>query len=48
MAKQVKKPTAKKKQAARRRPAKPDQSQIALSVVERAIGGTLASTKPVT
>jgi hypothetical protein len=37
--------TAKKKPAAKKKhPARPDQSQIALSVVERAIGGRLANS----
>jgi hypothetical protein len=37
----MKKPT--KKPAKKKRPAKPDAAQTALSVVERAIGGKLSS-----
>lgn len=36
----------KKKPAAKKKPAKPDAAQTALSVVERAIGGKLAEPKP--
>jgi hypothetical protein len=39
----MKKPKAKKKPARSAKATKPDQSQIALSVVEKAIGGKLAS-----
>ena len=35
------KPKPKKKPAGKKRPAKPDASQTALSVVEKAIGGKL-------
>jgi hypothetical protein len=39
------KKTATKKPAAKKKPARKDASQIALSVVERAIGGKLATPK---
>ena len=38
--------TTKKKPVAKKKPAKPDAAQTALSVVERAIGGKLAAGKP--
>jgi hypothetical protein len=39
-------PKTKKKPAAKKKPAKPDASQTALSVVERAIGGKLSTGRP--
>lgn len=39
------KTTTAKKPAPKKKPAKPDASQTALSVVERAIGGKLAEKK---